>query len=42
MLQQLQCYARGCCGVEVNDAVQEFVVTGGFAEIGATGISVLA
>jgi len=32
----------GLLRVEVNDAVQEFVVTGGFAEIGATGISVLA
>ena len=32
----------GFLRVEVNDAVQEFVVTGGFAEIGATGISVLA
>jgi len=32
----------GLLRVEVNDAVQEFVVTGGFAEIGATGMSVLA
>ena len=32
----------GLLRVEVNDTVQEFVVTGGFAEIGATGISVLA
>ena len=32
----------GLLRVEVNDAVQESVVTGGFAEIGATGMSVLA
>jgi len=32
----------GLLRVEVNDAVQEFVVTGGFAEIGATGMSVVA
>jgi len=32
----------GVLRVEMTDGVQEFAVTGGFAEIGADGVSVLA
>ena len=42
MLQQSPRCAPGVLRVEAPDATTEYVVTGGFAEISAAGVSVLA